>query len=514
MSILSSVVETPLFSVSIICKNEEEVLPRLLNSLNTFINAGGEIILVDTGSTDKSIDILTEKYNFFQYQENVIPYSLKPFSHNNNVENGFKEYGTDTPISNYPVWSIEYVREQMKNSVNPINHNIILAKSYVEDLEESSKLRYQKVDDKFIFYIDDEMVNKIHSKFLAEEDDKFAEPNKKVFDFGSARRYAGSLCKNKWILSLDCDEIVTNLDINFLNKIIRTGDVDQLSFVFRYKKENGEITSITSRDKFYNREVGDWKWVVHEQVMVLPTIKNSIRICNVTEYTLSVDHIQHPAEHRSNYLISMCVDVLQDPECDRHTHWLGREFMYRGYYRSAIKLLEHYLNGFLNAWSAEKCMSCIFIGECYIKLIEKSVSKYSEKIHVSEPLMRQQFEQELLKQANSNEAMNKILIWYLTATLYEPTFREPWLYLAEYCLKNNRVEHAILYAETSLKINRGVNSLNYMNDIKCYQSKPYKILYKAYLSVNNKKEAYNAYVKALDYEPENEELLKDLDLFK
>ena len=45
------------FSVVLIARNEEKTLPRLLKSLSEFQNRGGEIILVDTGSTDKTVEI-------------------------------------------------------------------------------------------------------------------------------------------------------------------------------------------------------------------------------------------------------------------------------------------------------------------------------------------------------------------------------------------------------------------------------------------------------------------------
>lgn len=47
----------PNFSIAIIAKNEELTLPRLLASCKEFIDAGGDICMVDTGSTDNTINI-------------------------------------------------------------------------------------------------------------------------------------------------------------------------------------------------------------------------------------------------------------------------------------------------------------------------------------------------------------------------------------------------------------------------------------------------------------------------
>ena len=47
----------PLFSIVLIAKNEENTLPICLDSLKEFIDRGGEIVIGDTGSTDKTKEI-------------------------------------------------------------------------------------------------------------------------------------------------------------------------------------------------------------------------------------------------------------------------------------------------------------------------------------------------------------------------------------------------------------------------------------------------------------------------
>jgi len=47
----------PKFTVAVIAKNEEETLPRLVGSLKEFQERGGEICVLDTGSTDKTVEV-------------------------------------------------------------------------------------------------------------------------------------------------------------------------------------------------------------------------------------------------------------------------------------------------------------------------------------------------------------------------------------------------------------------------------------------------------------------------
>lgn len=47
----------PLFSIVLICKNEANTLPKLFASLREFLSRGGEVCLLDTGSTDDTVNI-------------------------------------------------------------------------------------------------------------------------------------------------------------------------------------------------------------------------------------------------------------------------------------------------------------------------------------------------------------------------------------------------------------------------------------------------------------------------
>ena len=48
---------TPNFSIVLIVRNEEKCLPRMLDSLKEFQDRGGEIVICDTGSTDRTAEI-------------------------------------------------------------------------------------------------------------------------------------------------------------------------------------------------------------------------------------------------------------------------------------------------------------------------------------------------------------------------------------------------------------------------------------------------------------------------
>lgn len=389
---------TPLWSVSVICKNEEQSILSMINSLKEYISLGGEIVVVDTGSTDKTISVL----------ESV----------------GFKK-------------------------------------------DDNSQLRYEEVGDLFTFDIDSSL-DKINDRFVSSGDNLFEPSGKKVFNFGAARRYAGSKCSNDWVLSVDCDEVFSALNIAFLNNIIRANTAQQISFVFRYKGSDGTNHSVTSRDKFYNKKFGDWKWVVHEQVK--PLLGKEVNMINVPDTILALDHFQHPAEHRNNYLLSMCIDVIED-ENDQHLFWLGREMCFTGYYFSAINILTEYLDKYMNAWSAERCMAALYIGDSYINLSKRSgissvdIQKYE---------------------------MNG-LSWYFKGVLYEKNFREPWMKLANFHYSKKEFFLTAQFISSALKIKNVAQ--NYMNDGSCYGSDPNIKLYISLYANGDKEKSYKVWKK-------------------
>ncbi len=55
-----------LFSIGLIVKNEEYTLPKLYENIKEFINNGGEVVLLDTGSTDNTVH-LAKSYGFKTY---------------------------------------------------------------------------------------------------------------------------------------------------------------------------------------------------------------------------------------------------------------------------------------------------------------------------------------------------------------------------------------------------------------------------------------------------------------
>lgn len=143
------------FSFVLIARNECETLPRLLNSIKYFLDKGGEVVIVDTGSTDNTAQIARDL--------------------------GCKVY---------------------------------------------------EVGDRFKIKIDEEYARKINERFVINGEPPVVNAGDSLFDFASARNYAGSVASNNWIWMPDADEIFTKLNYEEVIKAMNEPFVDRLCYDF------------------------------------------------------------------------------------------------------------------------------------------------------------------------------------------------------------------------------------------------------------------------------------------
>lgn len=73
------------FSICIICKNESKTLPALASSLKNFLESGGEVVVLDTGSSDDTLSV-SENLGFkcFKSEKN---YEIKTSKHQSRIIN-------------------------------------------------------------------------------------------------------------------------------------------------------------------------------------------------------------------------------------------------------------------------------------------------------------------------------------------------------------------------------------------------------------------------------------------
>ena len=148
-----------LFSIGLIVKNEEKTLPKLYENIKDFVKSGGEVVILDTGSTDNTVN-LAKSYGFKTYIaersfiEHLSVKSIKTIKkihiEEDEVERANLLFKDDTTYFNFgkarnelhkyisndifiqidgsdtlPVFDFEYIHQQIQNGSNRFEYTQI-----------------------------------------------------------------------------------------------------------------------------------------------------------------------------------------------------------------------------------------------------------------------------------------------------------------------------------------------------------------------------------------------------
>lgn len=387
--------DKPLFSVVAIARNEASVLPRLLQSLQEFKSRGGNVNIVDTGSTDDTVKIA-------------------------------RDWGCN-------------VKE-----VGQIYQHTISA----------------------------DQAKAINDRFIVANEQPIVLPGETYFDFASARNNVVSISKEDWVCTVDCDEVLTKLDIDKINSIISNPQIAHLeyNFVFSHQPDGSELIKFI-QSKFYDRRKMEWVGIIHE--MLTPKVPNT-KPQFVDESIFKLEHWQNPQSNRTGYLRGLAVDCFTHQDKDRNSHYFAREMWWNGRPWSAAKEFERHIA--MNAWPAERAESMLFL-------------------------------------ADINGAMGKPekqLEWCHKAIDIEPTRREPLIKLAQIFQRRNQPIPANFYATAALEL--PWNGF-YGSNKAFYENEPHEILYWAKGWMGDIAGARKHLLKCLDYQPTNPNYLRDTQFY-
>src|SRR5205085_7415714 len=129
--------------------------PLLLQSCADFRAAGGEVVVVDTGSTDNTVQLAT-----------------------------------------------------------------------------SSGCKVIQAGDQFSIHLTSEQADTINQTFIANNEQKIAAPNDRVFHFANARNYAASHAKNDFVFHVDASDVLETFDFWRLNTMLTSNtDLTHVSYL-------------------------------------------------------------------------------------------------------------------------------------------------------------------------------------------------------------------------------------------------------------------------------------------
>lgn len=267
-------------------------------------------------------------------------------------------------------------------------------------------------------------------------------------------------------ISLDLDEM---LQPGWRQEIERlwVDGVTRLGYKFDWG--HGKIFYST---KLHARHGYHWHHPCHEYIRADHRITEKFAWSDM----LMVRHFPDETKSRGQYMDLLEMSVKEDPHCPRNAFYYARELTYYKRWEETIAALKRYLDLPGADWKNERAYAMRLIGDA--------------------------------EEALGRDGMT----WYRMGCAEEPSVREPWLALAAAASKKKLWAESYGAAKTALEIKNP--AYVYTNDPSSFTSKPYDIAAIAAYYLGLKEEAKKLGEMALELDPTNERLLKNMEYYK
>lgn len=270
----------------------------------------------------------------------------------------------------------------------------------------------------------------------------------------------------------DLDEI---LEPGWREKLERTwNNANRMRYKYNWAiDENNKPIVTFLYEKIHDRIHYRWIHPVHEVLEC--SLPDEITRTNTD---IVLNHYPDRNKSRSSYLPLLELSVQENPENDRNMHYLGREYMYYHQWEKAIDTLIKHLSLKSATWKEERSASMRFIARSYLNLNRPEEAKY----------------------------------WYTKSIKESPNQREGYVELALLEFSNRNYFSVIencLKAKTILK-----NEMIYINEPFCWDSTIDDILSISFYYLGLKSEALFYVDKALEFDPKNERIIKNKEIFR
>ena len=228
-------------------------------------------------------------------------------------------------------------------------------------------------------------------------------------------------------------------------------------------------------EKIHARRGYRWVHPVHE---VLEWTGEGREGPMVTAEGVQLDHHPDPQKSRAQYLPLLELSVEEAPNDDRNVHYLGREYLYRRRWDDCIRTLKRHLALPTATWRDERSASMRYIAKAYWNKGERE----------------------------------KARDWYLRAITEAPYLREPYVDLAFMLYLQKEWEGVLYFTACALAITHRPKS--YICEAQAWGSLPHDLRAMAFYRTGAFAQAAEEAEKALELEPGNERLQRNLTLMK
>lgn len=140
-----------------------------------------------------------------------------------------------------------------------------------------------------------------------------------IGDFSAARNFSLTCASNDWILVLDCDEYLIDLDTKGFDAMIAhyPHAVGMLSRKNHYEQNGTDSVYTDDVERFFNRNFFHYEAIIHEQVRALDgSDYERIALPIIVDhcgYNGTVEELQKKAERNNELLLKMLKENPNDP---------------------------------------------------------------------------------------------------------------------------------------------------------------------------------------------------------
>jgi tetratricopeptide (TPR) repeat protein len=227
-------------------------------------------------------------------------------------------------------------------------------------------------------------------------------------------------------------------------------------------------------DKIHKYGVYRWTRPVHETAEYIGAGAERF----VDAAGVRLDHHPDPQKSRAQYLPLLELAVAEDPEDDRSSHYLGREYLYHGEWKKAIAELTRHLSLPRAAWADERSASMRYIALCHRRLGRDGLAA----------------------------------VWYHRAIAEAPHLREPYVDYAALLYDRQNWPGLVFFSDCALAIRERPQS--YLSEGYAWGALPWDYLGIGLWNLGQYAAAAEAARRALALEPENERLRRNLTIFE
>lgn len=267
-------------------------------------------------------------------------------------------------------------------------------------------------------------------------------------------------------VSLDLDE---ELQPGWRQEIERLWQPDTTRMGYKFDWGHGKVFYST---KLHSRSGYHWHHPCHEYIRADARTNEKF----VWSDMLMVVHKPDETKSRGQYLDLLEMSVKEDPLCPRNAFYYARELTYYGRWTEAIVELKKYLDMPQATWNNERAYAMRLIGDSY--------------------------------DAVGQDGME----WYRKGVAEDAGVRETWIALSSAASKRGLWAESYGAAKCALAITE--RNYSYTASPDSFSFKPYDLAAIAAYYLGLKEEALQLGEKALELEPTNERLIKNLAFYK